>query len=131
VASPEEAAAAARRLAAPVLVAKQIEGVDEVFCGMTMDPQYGPVLAVGRGGAGLEAHGQVALTVTPLDLALACDLVADAGIEDETGDVARVLVVLGRVARAFPQIDSIDVNPLVLTPSGAIAVDALVVVGGR
>jgi acetate---CoA ligase (ADP-forming) len=131
VASPEEAAAAARRLATPVLVAKQIEGVDEVFCGMTRDPQYGPVLAIGRGGAGLEAHGQVVLTVMPLDHALAGDLVAEAGIEDEAGDVAGVLVVLGRLARAFPQVDSVDVNPLVLTPAGAIAVDALVVVGGR
>jgi acyl-CoA synthetase (NDP forming) len=131
VASPEDAAAAARKLAAPVLVAKQIEGVNEVFCGMTRDAQYGPVLAVGRGGAGLEAHGQVALTVTPLDHALAGDLVAQAGIEDEAGDVARVVVALGRLARAYPQIDSIDVNPLLLTPAGAIAVDALVVVARR
>jgi acyl-CoA synthetase (NDP forming) len=128
VASPEEAAEAARRLGAPVLVAKQIEEGPEVLCGMTRDPDYGPVLAVGAGGSAVEKHGNVTATVAPLDLDHALELVGEAGIVDETHDVARTLVALGRLARAYPQIETVDVNPLILTTVGAIAVDALVVI---
>ncbi len=71
VRSPAEAAAAARRLGGPVLVAKQVERGAEVFCGMTRDPDYGPVLAVGGGGAAVESLGRVALSVAPIDTSAA------------------------------------------------------------
>jgi acyl-CoA synthetase (NDP forming) len=126
--SPAEAAEAASRLGGRVLVAKQVDGGTEVFCGMTRDADYGPVLAVGAGGSAVEELARVALSVAPLDLALAETLVAEAGVDDPSGEVASALVVLARLARANPQIESVDVNPLVLTPDGAVAVDALVVV---
>jgi acyl-CoA synthetase (NDP forming) len=129
VGSPDEAEDAARRLAAPVLVAKEIAGGVEVLCGMTRDPDYGPVLAVGTGGVRVEERGDLALTLAPFDLDHAAALVEEARVEDESGDVARTLVALGRLALAYPQIESIDVNPLIVTSDdGAIAVDALVVV---
>jgi acetate---CoA ligase (ADP-forming) len=131
VTSPEDAAEAARRLDAPVLVAEQVDGGAEVFCGMTRDPDYGPVLIVGTGGAGVESADGVLATVSPLSLEHARDLVADAGIEDETGAVARVLLALDALARVHPEVQSVDVNPLVLTSEGAIGVDALVVVDRR
>ena len=128
--SPQDAAEAARRLGAPVLVAEQIDGGAEVFCGMTRDPDYGPVLIVGAGGANVEA-GRVCATASPLTFEHARDLVADAGIDDETGAVASVLVALDALARAHPEVQSVDVNPLLLTREGAIGVDALLVVDRR
>ena len=41
---------ATQRLGGRVLVASQAEGGAEAFCGMTRDPDFGPVLAVGLGG---------------------------------------------------------------------------------
>jgi acetyltransferase len=131
VRSPEEAAVAAAQLGGPVLVAKHVDGGTEVFCGMTRDPDYGPVLAVGAGGSAVETHDRVTLSVAPLDFEGARALAADAGVDDEGGDVARTLVALSRLAREYPQIESIDVNPLIATPEGAIAVDALVVIRRR
>ena len=128
LASPEEAAAAALRLGGAVIVAKQMVGDGEVLCGMTRDADYGPVLAVGRGGADVEQRGEVRLTLAPLDLEHARNLVADAGIEDENEEVARCLVALGALATGYPEVESVDVNPLILTSDGAVAVDALVVV---
>jgi acetate---CoA ligase (ADP-forming) len=128
VSSPEKAAEAARRLSAPVLVAKQIEGRAEVFCGMTRDPDFGPVLVVGAGGANVESDPRVRATISPLSSEHARDLVADAGIDDETGAVAHVLLALDALAQAHPGVQSVDVNPLLLTQNGVIAVDALVVV---
>jgi acetyltransferase len=129
--SPHDAAEAARRLGGSVLVAKQAEGDREVFCGLTRDADYGPVLAVGEGGAAVEDLGRVLLSVPPLSLDLARELVADSGIVDVADVVASTLVALGRLAQAYPEVESVDVNPLVLGAAGAVAVDALVVVGPR
>lgn len=126
--SPEAAADAARRLGGSVIVAKQVEPGAEVLCGMTRDPDYGPVLAVGPGGSAVETLERPTLAVAPLDLAIARSLVDDAGIDDARDVVATTLVALSRLALAYPQIESVDVNPLILRAGGAVAVDALVVV---
>ena len=44
--------------------------------------------------------------------------------------LASTLVALGRLAVDHPQISAVDVNPLILSADGAVAVDALVVVEG-
>jgi len=128
IGSPEGAAAAARSLGGAVLVAKQVESGIEVLCGMARDRDYGPVLAVGAGGRAVEELDRVAVTVPPLDLTAARELVLEAGVADPSDGVASALVALGRLALAYPEIESIDVNPLILAPAGPIAVDALVVV---
>ena len=126
--SAEAASAAARRLGGRVLVARQAEAGDEVLCGMSRDPDYGPVLAVGTGGTAVETLDRVVLSIAPVDLAVAGALVEDAGVDDASGVVASTLVALSRLATAYPQVESVDVNPLVLAPTGAVAVDALIVV---
>jgi acetyltransferase len=127
VRSPAEAKAAARRLGAPVLVARQVEVGSEVLCGMTRDPDFGPILAVGRGGIAVEEH-DVVLSSCPVDAATAATLVADAGVDDPHGVVVATLVALSNLALAYPRIAAVEVNPLIVGRSGTIAVDALVVV---
>jgi acetate---CoA ligase (ADP-forming) len=126
--SPDAAAVVARRLGGPVLVAKQVERGPEALCGMTRDPDFGPVLAVGRGGAQVEQLDSVVLSLAPIGLDDARELAAEAGLDDPGDVVARTLVAVGDVALAHPEIEAIDVNPLVVHPEGTVAVDALVVV---
>ena len=95
---------------------------------MTRDPDYGPVLVVGAGGSAVEELAQIAAIVPPLDLEAARELVGEAGVDDPADGVARALVALSRIAMAYPEIESIDINPLIVGASGTIAVDALVVV---
>jgi acetyltransferase len=127
VTTPEEAAEAARRLDAPVVVARQAEAGAEVLCGMTRDADFGPILAVGRGGVDVEKLDRVAVSCAPLGAASAAALVAEAGVEDPHGVVAATLVALGDLALANPGIASVEVNPLIVSASNTIAVDALVV----
>ena len=128
VGSPEAAAEAARRLGGPVLVAQQLDRGAEVLCGMTRDADYGPVLVVGTGGTAVESLARFALAVAPIDLVIAGSLVDEAEIDDASGVVAEVLVALSRLAVAYPEVESVDINPLIVTPGGAVGVDALVVI---
>ena len=61
----------------------------EVLCGMTRDPDFGPILAVGRGGVAVEELDSVALSSAPLDATRRAALVAEAGVDDPHGVVAR------------------------------------------
>ena len=127
VTSAQEAASAASRLGGRVLVAKEVPGGPEAFCGMTRDPDFGPVLAVGPGGVDVESLGRVAVALAPVSLEAARALVAEAGLEDAGNAVAETLVALGRLAAEHPEVEEIDVNPLIVGPAGAMGVDALVV----
>ena len=127
VTSAEDAAAAARRLGGAVLVARQVEPGREVLCGMTRDADFGPILAVGTGGVAVEEADTVVLSSAPLDAAEAARLAAEAGIEDQYGVVAATLAAIADLALAQPRIESVEVNPLIVTESGVTAVDALVV----
>jgi hypothetical protein len=115
-----------------VLVARHAGPGTEIFCGLTRDPQYGPVLAAGRGGPAVESLRPGALTLAPVSLELARELVAEAGLaflsERAGEDVARTLVALGRLATDHPEVSAADVNPLIASAEGAVAVDALIVV---
>ena len=129
----DQARAAATRLGGPVLVAEQVDAGLEVFCGMSRDPSWGPVLAVGLGGRAIEALALAAVAVAPLDEPAAARLVERApGLAALASPaalaiVAATLVSLSRLAQDHPEIEEIDVNPLILTGASATAVDALVV----
>lgn len=125
---PEDVAEAAARLGGPLLVARQAAPGREVLCGMTRDPALGPILAVGAGGGDVEELDRLVLCAAPVERGVAAELVAEAGVDDTHGVVSDTLVALSRLALACPEIASIDVNPLVLSPQGTVAVDALVVV---
>jgi acetate---CoA ligase (ADP-forming) len=136
IGSAAEAREAAERMGGRVLVARQAAAGVEVFCGMTRDPDYGPVLAVGLGGRAIEALGLAAVALAPLDEDGARALVAEApGVAQlaspgAAAALASTLVALSRLATDHPEVDEIDVNPLILGAGGATAVDALVVVKG-
>ncbi len=136
VESAEAAAAAAERLGGRALVARQVQHGPEAVCGFARDPDYGPVLAVGLGGVVVEALSLAAVALAPLDLDAARELVADApGLAAVASpaaleDLAATLVALGRLAVEHPEVEAADVNPLILGPTGATAVDALVVTKG-
>jgi acetyltransferase len=136
ISSASEARDAAERMGGRVLVARQVPAGVEAFCGLTRDPDYGPVLAVGLGGRAIEALGLAAVALTPLDEQDAHALVAEApglaqlASPDAAAALAATLVALSRLAADRPEIEEVDINPLILGDDGAIAVDALVVVKG-
>lgn len=94
-----------------------------------------PVLTVGWGGTGTEIHHDVAHALAPVDAATARDLLASLrcwpllvghrGAPPADVDAAvDVIVRIGRAA-AVPGLRELEVNPLVVGTSGAVAVDVL------
>ena len=124
----------ARSPGSGVLVARQVRPGPEVFCGVTRDPTFGPILAVGPGGSQVEAQRPVA-ALAPVDLALALELVAEAAVAEPGSAaaqaIAATLVALGRLAIEHPEVAEVDINPLIVRADGATAVDALVVIEER
>jgi acetyltransferase len=76
------------------------------------------------------------VALAPLDLDAARALVGEApGVAQlaspaAAAALAETLVALSRLSLDRPEVDEIDVNPLILGVDGATAVDALVVVKG-
>jgi acetyltransferase len=109
---------------------------------MRRDPQFGPLLMVGLGGIYVELLKDVAFRVAPFDRAEALAMIGEthagkllAGLRGQPpADIDAVAGVIERVAQLaldHPQIQEIDVNPLIAYPAGqgALAVDVRMVVG--
>jgi acetyltransferase len=127
-------AAAADLLAlGPVLVQPQLAGV-EVAIGALRDPVFGPVVMVGLGGIWVEVLADVAFAMAPLDRTDARELLAGLrGFPLLTGArgadpvdldaLADVVVAAGDLLLAADDVGGIDLNPVLATRDGAIAVD--------
>ncbi len=110
----------------------------EVIAGMTMDPQFGPVLMFGLGGVLVEVLKDVAFRVVPLDERDARQMVHEIKgyplLEGYRGhdpaDVARLEQLLLKVSQFIeqhPEIEELDLNPVFAYKDGALAVDARIV----
>lgn len=107
----------------------------ELIAGMSDDPVFGPVLLFGAGGTATELIADKAVSLPPLDLALAADLVARTRIsrllqgyrERPAADLAALhltLVKLSHLVTDHAEIAELDINPLLLDASGVLALDA-------
>jgi acetyltransferase len=134
VTTTEQAAAAAHQLGGTVLVATQVQAGPEIICGALRDPVFGPVITIGLGGALAEPLGITAAALAPLGPANAAELIdtlpglTAVASERARAQLAAIFVGLSRAVTDHPQIISADINPVVLGPQGAMAVDALIVV---
>jgi acyl-CoA synthetase (NDP forming) len=135
LAGPDDVRAAATELLTlgPVLVQPQLSGI-EVAVGALRDPVFGPTVMVGMGGIWVEVLGDVAFALAPLDRADARDLLADlrghpilcgarGGPAVDLDALADVVVGAGRALLAADDVTELDLNPVLSTRDGAIAVD--------
>jgi acetate---CoA ligase (ADP-forming) len=123
------ARSAAQSLGGRVLVARQMPAGIELLCGFQRDPRFGPVLAVGLGGAIAEAAAELRTALAPLDAGEALKLVESVGPlrnSPQRQRVADVLMALSRLAVDHPCVEAADINPLIVSQGGVVAVDALV-----
>ncbi len=123
-----------------VLLQQQVSGKVELILGLIRDPQLGPCVMLGIGGIMAEVFNETVFAVAPLSREDALGLMerfrgkkllegfrGTPAVDKEK--LAAVLIALGNIAISYPRVREIDINPLIITPTGAIAVDATIVLG--
>ncbi|MBN9203681.1 bifunctional acetate--CoA ligase family protein/GNAT family N-acetyltransferase [Methylibium petroleiphilum] len=107
----------------------------ELIVGASIDPVFGPVILFGHGGTAVELVADRAVALPPLNAALARALVQRTRIARLLGGwrdtpaadqeaLHRVLVAVSRLLADLGEVAELDINPLVLSPEGAVALDA-------
>ncbi|MET9958499.1 acetate--CoA ligase family protein [Streptomyces sp. NPDC006326] len=112
----------------------------ELIVGVHRDPRFGPVAVVGLGGVLTETLRDVAFALAPVPARRAEALLRglrSAALLDgvrgrpavDVGAAAAVIERITTVAAAHPEIAEFEVNPLLVRPDGALALDARAVPG--
>ena len=122
-----------------VIVTEMVSGGVETLIGISHDPLFGPVVAVGLGGIFVEVLHDVTFRVPPfhrdeaqrmvdeLQGAAVLRGVRGARAVDEAALVDTIMNVQRLALDLADDVSELDVNPLVVRSHGAIALDALVV----
>lgn len=112
----------------------------ELILGIANDPTFGSVIVFGHGGTAVEVINDKALALPPLDLKLARDLVERTRVSRllrayrdvpavKQDEIPLALVKLAQLAADIPEIDELDLNPLLADQTGVLTVDARIAVG--
>lgn len=121
-----------------VLVQEMVKGQRELVFGLTRDPQFGPCVMFGLGGIFTEILRDVSFRVAPIEKRDALEMMKEIkghkileavrGMEAADLDqLSQILINLGNIGMEHDAIKEIDINPVILSGSKGIAVDALVV----
>jgi acetyl coenzyme A synthetase (ADP forming)-like protein len=131
---------AATRIGPPVLVQPFVRGGTELLVGAVQDPVFGPLVALGPGGTFAELIGDAGFRLAPLTDVDADDLVGSgkaglllAGFRGQpaadTRSVSDLVLRISRLVEDLPEVAELDLNPVIASPDGCIAVDARIRVG--
>jgi len=131
----EQVRSAAQRIGLPVLVQPYVRGGVELLAGIVQDPVFGPLVAFGPGGVLAELIDDAGLRLTPLTQADAMELVegGKAGrlVKGFRGappaDIEALVDLLHRLSRLaedLPEVAELDLNPVIASAAGCVAVDA-------
>jgi len=102
---------------------------------MNRDEQFGPVVMFGLGGIFVETLKDVSFRVAPIDPPEAHEMIAEikgwpllkgvrGGKEKNIPALAEILVRISNLAVFLPQIESVDLNPVIVSDKDACVVDA-------
>jgi acetyltransferase len=109
----------------------------ELIIGSSQDPQFGPVLLFGTGGSLVEVFKDRALGLPPLTTTLSRRMMERTKIYQalqgvrgrksvDVGKLEQLMVRFSQLVVEQPWIKEIDINPLLASPNGLIALDARV-----
>ncbi len=121
-----------------VMVFEMLKGGKEVILGVTYDRTFGHMIMFGLGGIYVEVLKDVAFRIVPVARRDALAMVNEIktvgllrGARGEApadiGAIASAIVNLSCLVSDFPEIQELDVNPLLVMEQGAIALDARII----
>lgn len=122
-----------------VLVARHVSAGRELIVGAVHDATFGSTVMVGLGGVFAEALADVVFRLAPLQRRDGLDMLGElrgaqllAGFRGEPPvdleDVADLIVKVGDLLVSHPEITEIDLNPVIASSDGCVALDARLIV---
>ena len=126
------------RLRGALVQAQAAPGL-ELLVGVARHPGFGPVVLVGAGGTEAELRNDLAVLVAPVSTAAATRAINGLRLApllhgyrgrarlpaDRVADLVHRVSLL---AIAVPELDQLDLNPVIVDPAGCVVVDARVAV---
>jgi acetyltransferase len=117
-----------------VVLDRMVRG-PELIIGTSSDPQFGPMVMFGLGGTLVEVYKDVTFRLIPLTKLDALEMVREihgkAAYQGARGmpaadpeELAELIVKVAESVRLLPDIEELDINPLIVTKEGLVAVDA-------
>ena len=127
---------------AAALVQEMIRGKRELVVGLIRDPQFGPCVMFGLGGIFTEILKDVSFRLAPLEKRDALEMMGEIkahkildairGMDAVDREIlSEMLINVGRIGTENDTIKEIDINPVIISGSRPIAVDALVVLQSK
>ena len=120
-----------------ILVQEMIKGKRELVIGLIRDPQVGPCVMFGLGGIFTEILKDVSFRLAPLEKRDTLEMMDEIkahkildsirGMEPVDREIlSEMLINVGRIGIENDTIKEIDINPVIISGSIPIAVDALI-----
>lgn len=111
----------------------------ELILGIKKDPVFGTVVMVGMGGIGAELIHDKSLGFPPLNEVLARNMLESLKIyplltgyrgskAKNIDKLIEVMIRLSYLAADYPEIDELDINPILVTESDVVALDSRVII---
>ena len=124
------------------LVCPMVADGTELIVGVKNDEQFGPVMMFGLGGILVEIFKDVAFRPLPLDINDAAQMIAEVkssiildGVRGkkpvDKQAVCDLLLAVSQITEAYPQIQEMDLNPVIAGAKGAIVADARILVKNK
>jgi hypothetical protein len=143
IANPAELTAAyadlSARLGPRITVSEMAQPGTELILGMSRDPALGPLIIVGAGGVLAEYLAERSVALPPLTRNAAAQMIAGLRFSEILGGirgqppcdldaiVSALVCFSGLVTDLGEHLAALDLNPLICSPAGVLAVDALAV----
>ncbi|MCB1802077.1 MAG: acetate--CoA ligase family protein, partial [Gammaproteobacteria bacterium] len=111
----------------------------EIMIGIAHDPVFGPVISFGAGGTAVEIFADSQVALPPLNEYLSRELIRGTRAARylkrfrnlPEADIAKLTDALQRISEIaceLPEVQELDINPLLVDENGVVAVDARIVV---
>ncbi|MCG3217948.1 MAG: acetate--CoA ligase family protein [Candidatus Heimdallarchaeota archaeon] len=120
-----------------VVIEEMLSG-NELIIGSSTDPSFGPMIAFGLGGIFVEIYKDIAFKLVPISRQDAHELIHEIkgskilqgyrgspAVDEEV--LIDCLIAVSDLLVANPEIDELDINPLIITDKGIKAIDARVI----
>jgi len=125
-----------------IMVQKMFPSATEVAIGALRDKQFGPALMFGLGGIFIEILKDVSFRIAPVDKDDALEMIEEikgyplllgyrGSPKLDINSIVDAIVIISELMMNIDEIDQLDLNPILVYPSGLIAVDVRIILSRK